>query len=119
IIFNIVIGLTGAVLGLENLQRYSDTAKAIIHPKPTKQDRRDRPANIDNRLTVDQAVLKAQEAIPSFIPEFVRYPRAEKNHWFFKGHIDHYLAGKGTAWIIVDTHSGAVIAKGDPRQSHL
>jgi len=119
IIFNIVIGLTGAVLGLENLQRYSDTAKIILHPKPSKADRQDKPKTLDDRLTIDEAVLKAQEAIPQFVPEYVRLPRAKKNHWYLKGHVDRYLAAKGTAWIILDTHTGATIAKEDPRQTQL
>lgn len=117
LVFNLAIGLTGAVLGLENLQRFSPAAKKILHPTPTEEDRKPRPATIANRLTIDEAVAKAQEAMPGFSVETVQLPRAKRNHWMLRGRIDGYLAAANTSWIILDTQSGAPIAKGDPRQA--
>lgn len=116
IVFNLVVGLTGAVLGLENLQRFSPAAKQILHPSPTREMKAIKPKTVTNRMTIDEAVAKAQEAMPNFSPASINLPRANNRHWMLRGRIDGHLSAANTAWIILDTQTGKTIGKYNPAE---
>lgn len=118
LIFNLVIGLTGAALGLENLQRYSPAAKQILHPAPSAEDRKPRPDSIEGRLTVDQAIAAADRALPGFRTVSVTLPRADRAHWMLRGDAGPFV-NEGSSWMILDTHTGAPIAMHDARKAHI
>ncbi|MFN3652505.1 MAG: PepSY-associated TM helix domain-containing protein [Armatimonadota bacterium] len=115
--FNLVFGLTGAVLGLENLARFSPPVSEALHPKPEAANRKLAPETVEGRLTVDEAVQKAQVALPGFEATSVTLPRAEKSHWMLRGNLRGHFAARGTSWALLDTHTGMPIEVHDARRA--
>lgn len=115
IVFNLVIALTGAVLGLENLARFSDKARQTMHPAPSKAIKKQVPATIENRLTVDEAVAKVQGAIPGFVATRINLPRAKKSNWLIRGDVNGHFSARGTSWAVVQAVNGQVLEKHDAR----
>ncbi len=113
--FNVVIAVTGAVLGLENLQRYSPAAREALHPGPPAAVRASRPTSLAGAVPADTALARARAALPGVTFTRVELPAVGKGHYRLSG--DH-----GTRWsqqdaseAVVETHTGRVLWTHDAR----
>jgi uncharacterized iron-regulated membrane protein len=104
--FNLVIAVTGAVLGLENLSRYSDRVGYAIHPTPAKDSIPEPPATLDGMVPVSAALAEARAAIPGFKPLAINLPRAEKSHYIVRGDLEGKIAMEGASEVGIHAMTG-------------
>jgi uncharacterized iron-regulated membrane protein len=106
--FNLVIAVTGAVLGLENLTRYAPAVGEAIHPKADKSHDPEPPASLDGAVPVSVALAQAQAAVPRLKPLYVNLPRAEKRHYTIHGNLTGRIEMEGASQVGVHALTGAV-----------
>lgn len=117
LVFNLILGATGAVLGLENLLNYYKPLQAAIHPQPEKKLK---PENLVSQIPLDGAMRNAQTALPDFASKRVVLPQASKNHFVFYGNVKGRFERDGASFVVIDantgealqTHSAAQVATG-------
>jgi uncharacterized iron-regulated membrane protein len=109
LVFNLILGLTGAVLGLENLAPYHKPTKALIHPRPLNEKDLAPPSTLENRLSVDRIIENARNSLPGFAPKSINFPKAGKNHFVVYGNITGRFERAGASFMVLDTASGAVL----------
>lgn len=106
LLFNLIIAITGAVLGLENLSRYSPAVDAALHPRPVKTPP---PLSLDRMLGLDEALARAREALPGFSPTNVQLPQPQKNHFVVHGNVAGRFERSGASFVIVETSAGGIL----------
>jgi uncharacterized iron-regulated membrane protein len=104
LVFNLILGTTGAVLGLENLAPVYKPLQTAIHQQP---DKNLKPQNLANQISPDAAQASAQTALPAFAPTRIVLPRAGKNHFVFYGNARGRFERGGASFIVVDANTGA------------
>jgi uncharacterized iron-regulated membrane protein len=109
LVFNLILGLTGAVLGLENLAPYHKPTQALIHPRPLNEKELAPPSTLENRLSVDRIIENARNSLPGFAPKSINFPKAGKNHFVVYGNITGRFERAGASFMVLDTASGAVL----------
>jgi uncharacterized iron-regulated membrane protein len=105
----LILGLTGAVLGLENLAPYHKPTQALIHPRPLNEKELAPPSTLENRLSVDRIIENARNSLPGFAPKSINFPKAGKNHFVVYGNITGRFERAGASFMVLDTASGAVL----------
>lgn len=103
--FNLVIAFTGAVLGLENLARFSEPVREAIHPSAPKSVIPDPPKDLSQVVPVSVAVAAAQSSIEGLVPVSVSMPN-KKNHYTVHGNLDGRIAMEGASEVNVDATNG-------------
>jgi len=106
--FNLVIGLTGAVLGLENLTRYAPGIDRAIHPRPQPGARRDGPADPAARLTAEEALKTARAALPGLEPTGLLLPPARADYFTVYGNLAGRLERESASFVLVGAERGEV-----------
>jgi uncharacterized iron-regulated membrane protein len=106
--FNLVIAVTGAVLGLENLARYAPAVSQAIHPRPARQLTPEPPASLEGTVPVSYAIAQARAAVPRLRPLYVNLPRAKKRHYTVFGNMDGRIEMEGASQVGVHALTGAV-----------
>lgn len=109
LVFNLLAGLTGAVLGLENLAPFHKPTQALIHPRPMNEKELAPPASLENQLALDRVLQKARDAMPDFAPKSVNFPKAGKSHFVVYGNIEGRFERENASFVVLDTTSGAVL----------
>lgn len=107
LVFNLVIAVTGAVLGLENLARFSQPVREAIHPAAPKSVIPEPPTDLEKVVPVSVAVAAAQSSIEGFIPVSVSMPN-KKNHYTVHGNLAGHIAMEGASEVGVDATNGRV-----------
>lgn len=102
--FNVVIAVTGAALGLENLAKYSQSIDAAIHPRPLPNKQ---PG--EAKLTLEAAIAQAQLALPDFAPRALLLPTAKNNQFTIYGNLRGRFARDSASFVTVDAASGATL----------
>lgn len=113
--FNLVIAVTGAVLGLENLARYSTTVREAIHPAPDAAGFPDPPSTLEGTLPVAVALERARWAIPGFAPTYVLLPQPGRSHYRIYGNTEGAIAMEGATSAGVHALTGEVFYALDAR----
>ena len=106
--FNLVIAFTGAVLGLENLARYSPAVQEAIHPKVDKSAFPKPPATLNGAVPVSAVVAQAKAAVPGFAPLYVSLPRAKKSHYIVHGNLRGRVEMESASQVGVHALTGEV-----------
>lgn len=112
LVFNLVIAVTGAVLGLENLSRFSDTVQEAIHPAPGPEARADLPVSLEAAIPLSHALAGAEGALAGFVPTAVNLPRAERSHYVVYGNTNP-VAMAGASTVHVHALTGQVLHRHD------
>ena len=113
--FNIIIAFTGAVLGIENLARYSPAVSRAIHPTPPKGTVPKPPGTAADLIPVSRAIEVAKQSIPEFEPVRVNMATA-KRHYMVYGNIAGRIAMEGASEVGVDATNGKAYFVGDARK---
>lgn len=111
LVFNLVIGVTGAVLGLENLSRYSPAVGAALHPDGAGQLPRTWPEDATT-VPLSAALRTAESAFESFVPKYIQMPAANRPYYEISGNPPARPTAAGSSWVIVHA------ATGEPLQFH-
>lgn len=106
LVFNLILGATGAVIGLENLAKYYKPLQTAIHPSANKELK---PESLTNQISIDNAVESAKQNLQGFTPTNITLPQAGKNHFVLYGNVAGRFERKGASFLVVDTASGAVL----------
>lgn len=106
LVFNLILGATGAVLGLENLAQYYKPLQAAIHASPEKGLI---PETTVGRVSIDAAVASAGDVLPGFETKRVTLPREGKNHFVLYGNVAGRFERSGASFVVVDTQSAAAL----------
>lgn len=104
--FNLVIAFTGAVLGLENLSRYSDKVDNAIHPTPAKDSIPEPPATLDGIVPLTAVLAQSRAVIPGFVPLVVTLPRAGRSHYIVRGNLEGQIAMKSASEVGIHALTG-------------
>lgn len=117
--FNVIISATGAVLGLENLQRFSPALATALHPSPTDtQNLQQNPApGCQSPLQLDRLVDAAEESMSGMTANLVSFPTARQRYVTVSGDVPGRLRAAGSSWVTVDPCSGDVLERFDARQA--
>jgi uncharacterized iron-regulated membrane protein len=106
LVFNLILGATGAVLGLENLARYHKPLQTALHPQANKEFK---PQSLENQIGLDEAVKSAGQNLIGFTPTSITLPQTGKNHFVLYGNVAGRFERKGASFVVVDTTTGAVL----------
>lgn len=117
--FNVIIAVTGTVLGLENLARFSPTVAEALHPGPGKGARAEPPASLEDAISPSQAVAIARSAIPGFVPVAIGLPRAKKSHYVVYGNLEHQIAMDEASYVHIHTLTGQVLFRHSAREARM
>jgi len=109
--FNLLIAVTGAVLGLENLTRFAPRAGAAIHADPDPALTASPPAPGEALVGVDEALRLARAALPGMTPASVILPVAGESHYLIYGDYPGRISMKNASWVVLDAASGRTIAR--------
>ncbi len=109
LVFNLILGLTGAVLGLENLAPFHKPTQALIHPRPMSEKELAPPATLENQIALDAVLQKARDSMPDFEPKSLNFPKAGKSHFVIYGNITGRFERAGASFVVLDTTSGAIL----------
>lgn len=112
--FNVIIGVSGAVLGLENLQRFSPALATALHPSPGRYE----VAACDQAAPLDQVVDAAQRDIDGLRATLVSFPSPRQPFYTVSGDLPGRLRASGTSWVAVD-RCARVLDRFDARRSEL
>jgi uncharacterized iron-regulated membrane protein len=104
LVFNLIIGLTGAVLGLENLSRYSKPVDDAIHPRPLPNRR---PGKVE--LSPDEALVRAEAALPAFEARSIIFPTAKNNQYTIYGDLAGRFERANASFLTIDAANGAAL----------
>ncbi|MCP9496730.1 MAG: PepSY domain-containing protein [Pyrinomonadaceae bacterium MAG19_C2-C3] len=113
--FNLIIAVTGAVLGLENLSRYSKTVQNAIYLKPRADI--NPPSSLDNALTPDAALQQAMQSLPDFAPTSFELPIAGESHYVFSGNINRHFASQNMSYVVINALDGSPVDVHDARRA--
>lgn len=106
LLFNVILGLTGAVLGLENLAPYHPPTQALLHPRPSKEFK---PQTLENRLSVDAAVERARQGLRDFKINAITLPHIRESHYVFTGDLSGRFERANASFVVVDANTGAIL----------
>jgi uncharacterized iron-regulated membrane protein len=106
LVFNLILGATGAVLGLENLAQYYKPLQSAIHAQP---DKALKPESTAGRASLDAAAFGAGDALPGFEAKRIVLPRENKNHFVLYGNVDGRFERGGASFVVADTQSGIAL----------
>lgn len=110
--FNLIIAVTGAVLGLENLARYSPAVSEAIHPKPAKGTV---PKRVSKDIVpVSVALNEAEHAIPGFTPTQINIP-TKKNQYFVYGKVTGHPRMENASEVGINAETGKTFFVSDAR----
>lgn len=109
LIFNLIIGLTGAVLGLENLAPYHKPTQALLHPRPLTEKELAPPAPLENQLAVNTILQNAQNSMPGFEPKTINFPKVGKSHFVVYGNIAGRFEREAASFVVLDTTNGTIL----------
>ncbi len=116
LVFNLIVGLTGAVLGLENLAPYHKPTQALLHPRPLNEKELAPPATLENQLALDAVLQKARNSMPDFEPKSVNFPKAGKSHFVVYGNIAGRFEREGASFAVLDTTNGTILQTHNPAE---
>lgn len=112
---NLLLAITGAVLGLENLTAYYRPAQKYLHPSPSV-----RPPSGELRISLDQAVSAAASAMPGFVPRSLSIPSPLKSSpLVVYGNTGGNWTAPVSSWVALDPSTGAVLQVHDERAAHV
>ncbi|MGH9944893.1 MAG: PepSY-associated TM helix domain-containing protein, partial [Pyrinomonadaceae bacterium] len=121
LVFNFVIALTGAVLGLENLSRYAPAVDRALHPRPVLQTKQPQPHQLPSTegpaLIAEEALSRARLALPGFEPTSMSPPAAGKNHFVFHGNVRGRFERAGASFVVIAAGGGATLDIHDAAQA--
>lgn len=106
--FNVVIAFTGAVLGLENLARYSPPVARAIHPGPARGSVPAPPATLEHMVPLATALARATAALPDLRPRAVNLPLARRSHYLVQGDLRGRIAMHDASEVGVNALTGEV-----------
>jgi uncharacterized iron-regulated membrane protein len=111
LVFNLVIGITGAVLGLENLagnirRHWLDQPAASPIPRAPARG----PA-----LPAGELVGRARSAFPDLRVQALIFPRQPGQPFMVRGNTSARLVARNMNYVALDPATGAVLAQADGR----
>lgn len=120
LLFNLVIGLTGAVLGLENLT--GQIKRHWLTPPPSAKAVQSKPVFATGTpLNVDQLLVRAQEVFPDLAVRSIDLPNRPNVAATLRGDVPSILMMQShvrrASSLALDPVSGAVINKIDGREA--
>lgn len=108
--FNLILGVTGLVLGLEPLTRFTPALDATLHPRPNTAY-----GTGPTQLTVSEALARARAALGPFEPTAVVLPSKQTKRFTFYGH-PGFLLRRSDSYVAVDAATGAILDLHDARR---
>lgn len=117
--FNLIIAVTGTVLGLENLARFSPAVAEAIHPGPGKGDRAPPSSTLKPAITPSHALMIARSAIPGLVPISITLPNAKKSHYVVSGNLEHQIAMEEASYVHIHALTGKVIFRHNAREARV
>lgn len=111
IAFNLLLGVTGAVLGLENLTRYTPRLDQAVHPRPQAKSA---PREMQ-MIGGDAAIAAAKRAMPDLVPTSLLLPSKFSGHYTIYGNITGHFAREAANFICIDAYDGSVLQVHDSR----
>jgi uncharacterized iron-regulated membrane protein len=115
--FNLVIAFTGAILGLENLTRYTPAIGQAMHPRQPKQLLPKPPQKLDGLVPVSTAIAHASAALPGLRPTLVNLPREEKSHYIVYGNMAGRIEMEDASHAGVHATTGQVFYRHSSREA--
>lgn len=109
LVFNLILGLSGAVLGLENLAPFHKPTQALLHPRPLGEKELAPPATLENQISLDAVLQNARSSMPGFEPKSVNFPKAGKSHFVVYGNVKGRFERENASFVALDTASGAIL----------
>lgn len=114
--FNTIIGATGAVLGLENLQRFSPALATTLHPGPSRALSTERCAAA---RPLDRLIEAAQAHVAGLRATLIAFPVGKMRYMTVSGQVPGRLRAEGSTWVTLDPCSGGVLEHFDAREATL
>ena len=114
VVFNLVIGVSGAVLGLENLSRYSPAVSRALHPNGEGALPRHWPEGA-SAVPVSSALAVAESAFGTFVPKYIQMPAPTRPYYEVSGNPPARPTAAGASWVIVDAVTGRPLQYHDAR----
>lgn len=100
--FNFLIGVTGAVLGFENLTRYTPGLRQSMHPRPlVKANPAERAAGM-TKVSYDAALRTASAALDGFEPSYIVTPVDATSTLVVYGNLRNDFARDGASFVAVN-----------------
>lgn len=112
--FNVIIGASGAVLGLENLQRFSPALATALHPSPARYE----VAACDQPVALDRIVSAAEQDMAGLRATLVSFPTVRQQVYTVSGDVPGRLRAAGSSWVALDACS-RVLDRFDARAASL
>ena len=100
--FNLLIGVTGTVLGLENLTRYTPNLQQSMHPRPRMKASSSDPAQAKTKISYDAALRTASIALDRFEPRFIVTPANATSTLVVYGNLRNGFARDGASFVAVN-----------------
>ncbi|HRE83218.1 MAG TPA: PepSY-associated TM helix domain-containing protein, partial [Opitutaceae bacterium] len=130
LVFNVMIGVTGAVFGLENLTNQvrskwlrpnAEDGGGAQRAVGSKLPSASTALTADARLTVETLLAKAREAFPDLTVTGITFPTNVTAAVIFRGSVPSPLVQqshvRSANFITLDPYSGAVVRKVDGREA--
>ncbi|MQA91730.1 MAG: hypothetical protein GEU90_16160 [Gemmatimonas sp.] len=117
--FNLLIAASGAVLGLENLARFSPAVSEAIHPGPAEDMWENVPATLEGAIPVSSAIARVRSAIEGFEPGYIVLPAVGGAHYQIYGNLSGRIAMENASGAIVHALSGEVLYRHSGREARL
>lgn len=115
--FNLLIAVTGAVLGLENLARFAPAVSQAIHPGPSDEVLADVPETLEGTVPVSSAVARVRSVIDGFQPGFIILPKAGVGHYELFGDLPDRTEMDNASGAVVHALTGEVLYRHSAREA--
>ena len=119
LVFNVVIAITGVVLGLENLQRFSPVVRDALHPGPPPALLEATRAAAISNISIDSAISSASAALPGVSFTRVALPSEARRYYRLRGSHDSRWTQQVSSDAVVHATSGDVLWSHDARTGRL
>ena len=122
LIFILIVGFTGAVLGLENLYykaRNEWYPKAKPAPVVVSEEKLASYGDNPQPLAVSQFLEASAQHFPNMRPLAISFPNKPERPVVIYGDHRHALIAKGRSRVYLDPYSGEILKADDPRKASV
>lgn len=117
--FNLLIAVTGAVLGLENLARFSPAVGDALHPGPGDDVLAAVPETLEGAVRASVAIARVRSVIDGFEPRYVILPKAGEGHYRLLGDLPERTEMSNASGAVVQALTGEVLYRHSAREARL
>ncbi|MEM1127156.1 MAG: PepSY-associated TM helix domain-containing protein [Bacteroidota bacterium] len=117
--FNLVIAVTGAVLGLEELGNVEPAIEQAVQPTPPPAILALAPPPGAPLLSLDDAVARVRTVMPDFVPTKMEPAAHTVRHHYLQGNLRGDIAMEGASHAVVDAVTGQLLHVHNAREAAL